>query len=139
MMDEKALAKSKRAHSQHHIKKHHPNQKSKTPSGAANENAKKPLGFGKQVKEKQPLQSQSRISALPSNWDRYGEENNSASEDPSASSENQPHQDIVLPKSKGADYLHLIFEAQSHAQSDICLDTYSSLGDLLPGILLFLL
>nr|XP_024933405.1 protein ECERIFERUM 16 isoform X1 [Ziziphus jujuba var. spinosa]XP_024933406.1 protein ECERIFERUM 16 isoform X1 [Ziziphus jujuba var. spinosa] len=132
MMDEKAFAKSKRAHLQQHSKKHHLNQKSKAPSGAANENGKKPLGFGKQVKEKQPLQSQSHISALPSNWDRYGDENDSASEDPSASSVNQPHYDIVLPKSKGGDYRHLIIEAQSHAQSDLCLDTYPSLGDLLP-------
>lgn len=135
-MDDKALAKSKRAHSQQLSKKHHPKQKSKAPSGGTTENdaqsAKKPLG--KQVREK-PSQSRGRISALPSNWDRYGEENDSGSEDPSASSANQVP-DVVLPKSKGADYGHLITEAQSHSQSHLDLDTFPSMDDLLPGKLL---
>ncbi|KAF3444059.1 hypothetical protein FNV43_RR13749 [Rhamnella rubrinervis] len=132
-MDDKALAKSKRAHSQQHSKKHNPKQKSKAPSGGTTENdaqsAKKPLG--KQVTEK-PSQSRGRASALPPNWDRYEEENDSGSEDPSASSANQIP-DVVFPKSKGADYSHLITEAQSHSQSHLDLDTFPSVDDLLPG------
>lgn len=132
-MDDKALAKSKRAHSQQQSKKHHPKQKSKAPSGGTTENdaqsVKKPLG--KQVREK-PLQSRGHLSALPPNWDRYEGENDSGSEDPSASSANQVP-DVVLPKSKGADYSYLIAEAQSHSQSHLDVDVFSSMDDLLAG------
>ncbi|XP_062027630.1 protein ECERIFERUM 16 [Rosa rugosa] len=84
-MDSKALAKSKRAHSQHHTKKYHSNQKAKPPAGGAK---------GKHI---------------PTNWDRYEEEFDLGSEGGAS--------DIVLPKSKGADYSHLIAEAQSQSQS----------------------
>ncbi|PON97843.1 phosphorelay protein [Trema orientale] len=131
-MDAKALAKSKRAHSQQHSRRHHPNQKSKAPSGGATEpdagGAKRPPG--KQVREKSV---QSRvISALPSNWDRYDEENDSGSEDPSGTSATKTP-DVVLPKSKGADYRHLIAEAQSQSQSHLYPDSFPSVDDVLAG------
>ncbi|KAL5573599.1 hypothetical protein UlMin_023196 [Ulmus minor] len=126
-MDAKALAKSKRAHSQHLNKKHHSNPKLKASSGGGAENnagvAKKPSG--KQVTVK-PHQSK-----LPSNWDRYEEENDSGSEDPSVSGVN-PASDVVLPKSKGADYCYLIAEAQSQFRSSQYLDTFPTL-DVLSG------
>ncbi|XP_050377195.1 protein ECERIFERUM 16 isoform X2 [Argentina anserina] len=84
-MDSKALAKSKRAHSQHHSNKkhHHPNQKSNSPAPS---------------------------KQIPSNWDRYDEEEQE---------EQQLHEaGAVMPKSKGADYSHLISEAQSQSQLD---------------------
>ena len=131
-MDAKALAKSKRAHSQQHSRKHHPNPKLKAPSGGATETdggvAKKPSG--KQVREK-TIQSRV-ISGLPSNWDRYDEENDSGSEDPSGSSANK-NPDVVLPKSKGADYRHLIAEAQSQSQSNLYPDSFPSVDDVLAG------
>ncbi|KAK9284374.1 hypothetical protein L1049_023545 [Liquidambar formosana] len=131
-MDAKSLAKSKRAHSQHHSKKKpHPNQTSKAPSGGAagDGNAKKPLG--KQVTEK-PRQSRGS-SSLPSNWDRYEEEYDSVSEDPLHDGLS-PATDVIKPKSKGADYAHLICEAQSQAQSqsNAYLDSFASLDDILP-------
>lgn len=136
VMDVKALAKSKRAHTQHHSKKPHvphTNQKPKAPSDGSNVagSAKKPLGkpLGKQVTEKSH-RSQG-VSKLPSNWDRYEEE----FEDPSGSGSGQPS-DVILPKSKGADYRHLIAEAQS--QSSLYLDGFPSLDDVMPGVSLLL-
>lgn len=133
-MDAKALAKSKRAHSQHHSKKYQSNQKAKAPAdgGKANVagNANKPLG--KQIKEKtQPSQGP---SGLPSNWDRYEEEFDLGSEDTLVGGMNQAS-DVVLPKSKGADYSHMIAEAQSQSQAqfDVHSDTFPSFNDVLPG------
>ncbi|XP_038895632.1 uncharacterized protein LOC120083819 isoform X1 [Benincasa hispida] len=103
-MDAKALAKSKRAHSQHHSKKSHSNQKQKP-----NE-SRKPLA-------KPNLLSQAAPNLL-SNWDRYGEE--------TGEDEATVH-DLILPKSKGADYRHLIAEARSQMQSCI-----TSMDDVLP-------
>ncbi|CAK9182680.1 unnamed protein product [Ilex paraguariensis] len=75
-MDAKALAKSKRAHSQHHTKKHIPHQASKAPStrtiGAASPSAK-------QVRVKSDRSQCS--SLLHSNWDRYEEEFNDSGSD----------------------------------------------------------
>lgn len=136
-MDTKALAKSKRAHSQHHSKRHHSNQTSKTPSlgnvGAGN--AKKPPG--KQIREK--LHQSMDLSRLPSNRDRYVEEFDSGSEEPSISSMNQAT-DVIVPKSKGADYGELISEAksQSQSQSNPYFDSFACLDDVLPGMLLIL-
>lgn len=134
-MDAKALAKSKRAHSQHHSKKYQSNQKAKAPAdgGKANVagNANKPLG--KQIKEKtQPSQG---TSGLPSNWDRYEEEFDLGSEDTLVGGLNQAT-DIALPKSKGADYSHLIAEAQSQSQSQFGIhsDTFPSFNDVLTGM-----
>ncbi|KAF7140696.1 hypothetical protein RHSIM_Rhsim06G0136200 [Rhododendron simsii] len=123
-MDTKALAKSKRAHSQHHSKKHHPNVTSKAPSVGASI-GKNPSG--QQVREK-PHQSQGS-SKLPSNWDRYEEEYDSGSENPS---HNKMSQAIdVMPKSKGADYGHLISEAKSQSLTDISSDGFPSFDDVL--------
>ncbi|XP_062105916.1 protein ECERIFERUM 16 [Humulus lupulus] len=134
-MDAKSLAKSKRAHSQQHSKKHHPNQKLKAPSAHPNQKLKAPSAdtggaatkpSQKQVKEK-TLQSKA-ASALPSNWDRYDEENDSGPEDPS-----KKNPDVVLPKSKGADYQHLIAEAESQSQSTLYSDSFLSVDDVLAG------
>lgn len=134
-MDVKTLAKSKRAHTQHHSKKPHglhTNQKPKAPSDGSNVagNAKKPLG--KQVTEK--THRSQGASKLPSNWDRYEEE----FEGPSASDGAGQPSDVILPKSKGADYRHLIAEAQSQSQSSLYLDGFPSLDDVMPGVSLLL-
>ncbi|GMI83928.1 ECERIFERUM 16, r RST1 interacting protein [Hibiscus trionum] len=126
MMDAKALAKSKRAHSQHHSKKPHSIQKSKPPSSTGvNEPANSKKQTFKQIREK--TQQAQRISALPSNWNRYEEEFDSGSEDPSQAP------DIIVPKSKGADFRHLIAEAQSQSHSNPHSDALFSLDDILHG------
>lgn len=121
-MDVKSLAKSKRAHSQHHNKKHHPNQKSKAPStgsvGATSAN--KPPG--KQIKEKAPQLQGS--SALSSNWDRYEEESDVSLSQPT---------DVILPKSKGADYAYLISEAMAHSQTTSSSESFPSFDDVFTG------
>ncbi|XP_022764125.1 uncharacterized protein LOC111309317 [Durio zibethinus] len=129
-MDAKALAKSKRAHSQHHSKKTHSSQKPKPPSAGANDAASAKRLTGKQIRE-ETHQGQ-RGSALPLNWDRYKEDFYSGSEDPSGDSASQAP-DIVVPKSKGADFRHLIAEAQSRLHSNPYSDSLSSLDDVLPG------
>lgn len=129
-MNTKSLAKSKRAHSQHHSKKHHhhPNQTLKGPStssiGASS--SKKPTP-GKEIKEK-PSQSQVS-SALPSNWDRYEEEFDLGTDDSSQDRTNQPS-DVVLPKSKGADYAYLISEAKSQYQTSSSSEIFPSFDDV---------
>ncbi|XP_039018291.1 uncharacterized protein LOC120149624 [Hibiscus syriacus] len=126
MMDTKALAKSKRAHSQHHSKKPHSIKKSNPPSSAGvNDPANSKKQKFKQITEK-TLQAQ-RISALPSNRNRYEEEFDSGSEDLSQDP------DIIVPKSKGADFRHLIAEAQSQSHSNPHSDNLSSLDEILPG------
>ncbi|KAK9031611.1 hypothetical protein V6N11_055907 [Hibiscus sabdariffa] len=126
MMDAKTLAKSKRAHSQHHSKKPHSIQRSKPPSSAGvNEPANSKKQTFKQIREK--TQQAQRLSALPSNWNRYEEEFDSGSEDPNQAP------DIIVPKSKGADYRHLIAEAQSQSHSNLHSDALSSLDDILHG------
>lgn len=115
-MDTKALAKSKRAHTQHHSKKSHPLHKPKA------------LEKGQVNQPKSPVQSR-RVSALPSNLDRYDDEPDLGL------STNQPA-DVIVPKSKGADYLHLISEAkaESHSKIENDSDCLSSLDDLLHGM-----
>ncbi|KAF2283268.1 hypothetical protein GH714_043620 [Hevea brasiliensis] len=125
-MDAKALAKSKRAHSLQHSKKPHSAQKSKAPAGGANDAGTGNKALGKQAKEK------ARQSGLPSNWDRYEEEFDSGSQDPSGDTTNKAS-DVILPKSKGADYRYLLAEYQTQCQSDCYLDTVPSLEDILPG------
>ncbi|XP_041004795.1 uncharacterized protein LOC121249975 [Juglans microcarpa x Juglans regia] len=129
-MDVKALAKSKRAHTQHHSRRPHvphTNQKPKASSDGTNSaaSAKKPLG--KQVGEKTPPKYPG-VSKLPSNWDRYEEEL-----DPSASDGKSQPSDVILPKSKGADYGHLLAEAQAQAQQSLYVDGFPSLDDVMPG------
>lgn len=128
-MDTKALAKSKRAHSQHHSKKHHPNPtlKAALVGQVGASGAKKQSG--KQVREK-PNESKG-FSALPSNWDRYEEEYDSGSEHPSHNIMSQTTD--FVPKSKGADYGYLISEAMSQSHTNISSDSESfpSFGDVL--------
>ncbi|MBA0555186.1 hypothetical protein Golob_014240, partial [Gossypium lobatum] len=125
MMDAKALAKSKRAHSQHHSKKPHSVQKSKPPSPGVNEPSNSKKQTIKQIKEK--AHQAQRISALPSNWNRYEEEFDSGSEDPTQTT------DVIVPKSKGADFRHLLSEAQSQLQSNPYSNNIPSLDDVFPG------
>lgn len=123
-MDTKSLAKSKRAHSQHH-KKHHPNQKAKgttTTVGPSTTN-KAP---GNTVKE-QPRQSKGSAS-LPSNWDRYDDEDDPMAESQIAGQSSQ-QSDVVLPKSKGADYAYLISEAKSQNSTRLSSEIFPSLDD----------
>ncbi|XP_007043709.2 PREDICTED: uncharacterized protein LOC18608783 isoform X1 [Theobroma cacao] len=129
-MDAKALAKSKRAHSQHHSKKPHSSQKPKPPLVGGNDAANAKKQTGKQIREK--THQAQRVSALPSNWDHYEEEFDSGSEDQSGDSTSQVP-DVVLPKSKGADFHHLIAEAQSQLESNPYTDSLCSLDDILPG------
>ncbi|CAI9263568.1 unnamed protein product [Lactuca saligna] len=123
-MDTKSLAKSKRAHTQHH-KKHHHNQKAKatTTSTGASITLKPP---GNVVKE-QPRQSHFSPS-LPSNWDRYEDE-----DDPMTKSQihgqSSQQSDIVLPKSKGADYAYLISEAKSQNSTRFSSEIFPSFDD----------
>ncbi|XP_039018089.1 uncharacterized protein LOC120149347 [Hibiscus syriacus] len=122
MMDTKSLAKSKRAHSQHHSKKPHSIKKSNPSSSTgANEPANSKKQSFKQIREK--TQQAQRISALPSNRNRYEEEFDSGSEDLSQDP------DTIVPKSKGADFRHLIVEAQSQSHSNPHSDTLSSLDE----------
>ncbi|KAL2476707.1 hypothetical protein Adt_37443 [Abeliophyllum distichum] len=126
-MDTKALAKSKRAHSLHHSKKHHPHQTPKVPSvssATASGGKKQP---GKQVAEK-PQQSQSSRK-LPSNWDRYEEEFVLDSENAAQGSSSQATD--VVRKSKGADYVYLLSEAKAQSQGNYSSDIFSSLSDVL--------
>ncbi|XVF44334.1 hypothetical protein PTKIN_Ptkin02bG0112300 [Pterospermum kingtungense] len=125
-MDTKALAKSKRAHSQHHSKRTHSSQKPKPSSTTANDAANTKKQTGKQIREK--THQAKRVSSLPSNWDHYEEVLDSGSEDPSCDRASQAP-DIIVPKSKGADFRNLIAEAQSLLHSD----SQPSLDDTFPG------
>ncbi|KAJ7981522.1 Phosphorelay protein [Quillaja saponaria] len=133
-MDVKALAKSKRAHTQHHSKKplgNRPNQKLKAPLEGNSQPGIAKNPSGRPVGEK-IHRSRGGAPALPSNLDRYDEEFDSGSEDPSGDSASR-YSDVILPKSKGADYSHLIAEAQSQSHSNTYLDGFPSLDDVLPG------
>lgn len=140
-MDAKSLAKSKRAHSQkHQSKKPHPNPKSKSPLvvPTTEGNSKKPS-----LKQTKPCsrQVQDSSTGLPSNWDRYEYEFDSGSEDPSHITSSKKTSggggdDVVKPKSKGANFGYLISEAQS--QSSPNLDGFTSFYDALPGMYVIL-
>ncbi|KAL3333020.1 hypothetical protein AABB24_033205 [Solanum stoloniferum] len=130
-MDAKALAKSKRAHSLHLNKKHNPHHASKGSSAVSGMSAGDKKATVKQVKEKPKPK-------LPSNWDRYEEEN---SDSETATPAGTSHvSDVVEPKSKGADYAYLLSEAKDQLQyssedvsfcDDILDDFYQGLGALL--------
>ncbi|KAK6157184.1 hypothetical protein DH2020_011432 [Rehmannia glutinosa] len=125
-MDVKALAKSKRAHSNHHSKKHNPHQASKAISIASD--SKKPTG--KQAKGKPP---QSHVSKpLPSNWERYDENLDLISEEAQPSS-SQPTE-FVVPKSKGADYAHIISEAKDQSRASYSSDVLPLFDDVINGM-----
>ncbi|KAI3795265.1 hypothetical protein L1987_37916 [Smallanthus sonchifolius] len=121
-MDTKSLAKSRRAHSLLH-KKHHPNQKAKgaTSSVAPTSTDKAP---GKAVKEKARV----RPAALASNWDHYEDEDDPMTEDQVDGQTSQPS-DVVVPKSKGADYAYLISEAKSQNSTRFSSEIFPSLDD----------
>lgn len=71
---------------------------------------------------------------LPSNWDRYEEEETDSGL--AGGSGEVQVSDVPAPRSKGADYRYLIAEAQSQSQSvpdEPCVDGFVSLGDVLPG------
>lgn len=127
-MDVKSLAKSKRNHTLQHNKKYHGNQKLKVQSQSSvsssvpnqNDDTKEPFAK-QQVGEKKTNRSRSQGSSLlPGNWDRYEEEDSDSV--PESSSKTL---DVVVPKSKGADFRHLVAEAQSHA--DKTLDDFNEL------------
>ncbi|XP_015081000.1 uncharacterized protein LOC107024525 [Solanum pennellii] len=130
-MDAKALAKSKRAHSLHLNKKHNPHHASKGSSAVSGTSAGDKKVTVKQVKEKPKPK-------LPSNWDRYEEENSDSETATPAGASNAS--DVVEPKSKGADYAYLLSEAKDQLQfssedvsfgDDILDDFYQGLGALL--------
>lgn len=106
-MDAKALAKSKRAHSLHLNKKHNPHHASKGSSAVSGTSAGDKKATVKQVKEKPKPK-------LPSNWDRYEEENSDSETATPAGASNAS--DVVEPKSKGADYAYLLSEAKDQLQ-----------------------
>lgn len=125
-MDAKALAKSKRAHSLRHTKKNNHHSASKVPSVSSVTATSNKKPSGEQVGEN--LRKPHGSRALPSNWDRYGEEFNLGSEDPSGEGASVPTE-FVVPKSKGADYAFLISEAKSQPQSNYSSDIFHSLSD----------
>ncbi|KAG6407072.1 hypothetical protein SASPL_130054 [Salvia splendens] len=114
-MDYNALAKSKRAHSLHHKKKHHSQQglKASSPSAGSDDKqaserpAKSP---GQQAKERSLQLQNSR--ALPSNWNRYDDDDSGLASENARESSSQLTE-FVMPKSKGADYAHMISEDYS--------------------------
>ncbi|KAK9131910.1 hypothetical protein Scep_011438 [Stephania cephalantha] len=120
-MDTKSLAKSKRAHSQHHHSRKPRQQTSKSKSSHFHGSS-----------------FSSSSSTMPSNWDRYEEE----TEEPGLGDRagRRASEQVVAPKSKGADFRHLISEAQSQLQSrsqsggaSERLSCYGSFDDDLPG------
>ncbi|MED6173053.1 hypothetical protein PIB30_055701 [Stylosanthes scabra] len=140
-MDVKSLAKSKRAHTQHHTKKPHHKHKTPTPSSQSSPSSSSNVsndvvGSGKkQLNQKGATairNSSSRASsALPNNWDRYYDEDEEIDTVIPEGANQEPDDGAVLPKSKGADFRHLLAEAQSHA--DATLEGFPSLDDTLPG------
>ncbi|XP_041990944.1 uncharacterized protein LOC121742003 [Salvia splendens] len=119
-MDSKALAKSKRAHSLHHKKKHHSHHGSKVPSPSvgpdpAKQASERPQkSQGQQTKERTPQHQGSR--ALPSNWNRYDDDDDFDSASGNAQASSGQLTEFVMPKSKGADYAHMISEAKAQSQ-----------------------
>ncbi|KAL5055037.1 hypothetical protein RYX36_035719 [Vicia faba] len=118
-MDVKALAKSKRDHTRQHNKKYHGNPKLKVQPHSSfsssvpnqNDDAKEPFRKQQAIEKKT---NRSGSSALPGNWDRYEEEDSDSV--PESSSKTL---DVLVPKSKGADFRHLVAEAQSHADKTL--------------------
>lgn len=119
-MDAKSLAKSKRAHTQHLNKKHHPKPTSKAPSAGVG------VGVGGSSSQKPNVKHFKGSKKLPSNWDRYEDEDDLDSEVSRQGSKT----DVILPKSIGADYAYLISEAKAQAES-----TYPSFDDVFSGVL----
>ncbi|XP_042008730.1 uncharacterized protein LOC121757269 isoform X1 [Salvia splendens] len=120
-MDAKALAKSKRAHSLHHKKKHHSQQGLKASSPSAGSDFKQASerpakSEGQQAKERTSQFQSSR--EIPSNWNRYGDADFGLASENAREISSQLTE-FVMPKSKGADYAHMISEAQLDYSSDL--------------------
>lgn len=130
-MDVKALAKSKRAHSAHHSKKPHHPRTVKVPAPATETVDGKEKQTGNKAKEK--IQQPRGSKALPSNWDRYDDEDDKDSENTPQGSDKK-ETDIVMPKSKGADYAYLISEAKAQTRINYSLDDFSPFDDVLDDI-----
>ncbi|KAJ1378532.1 hypothetical protein SESBI_47742 [Sesbania bispinosa] len=90
-----------------------------------NRNQKEPLSKQQGIEKKTHRSRSQGSSSLPTNWDRYEEEEELDS--PESASKIV---DVVMPKSKGADFRHLVAEAQSHAEKT--LEAFISLDELLP-------
>ncbi|EPS58931.1 hypothetical protein M569_15881 [Genlisea aurea] len=113
-MDVKALAKSKRAHTLQHSRKNPPPSSKKSSIGSE----EKKKTSGNQSKEKPPQFQVSRH--LPSNWDRYNDDDASGSVSEEAQTGSvQQSLEFVAPKSKGADYAYLLSEAKAQAQPQV--------------------
>ncbi|XP_057750820.1 protein ECERIFERUM 16 isoform X2 [Arachis stenosperma] len=139
-MDVKSLAKSKRAHTQHHTKKPHHKHKTPTPSqsspSSSSDVSNDVIGSRKkQLNQKGTTvnrNSSSRASStLPNNWDRYYDEDEEIDSVIAEGATKVPNDGAVLLKSKGADFRHLVDEARS--QADASLEGLPSLDDTLPG------
>lgn len=117
-MDVKSLAKSKRNHTQHN-KKHHANHKPKLQPQShspfpSSSNPNQNGAVKERAIEKKTNRSKRDSSALPGNWDRYEEE-----ELDSVPEIGSKTLDVVVPKSKGADFRFLVAEAQSNADKTL--------------------
>ncbi|XP_047939328.1 protein ECERIFERUM 16 [Salvia hispanica] len=134
-MDSKALAKSKRAHSLHHKKKHHSHHGSKVPSPSVGSDAAKKTSEGpeksqgQQTKERTPQRQGSR--ALPSNWNRYDDDEDLDSASGNAQASSSQLAEFVMPKSKGAGYAHMISEAKAQSQPHYSSDDLPLLDDFI--------
>ncbi|XP_073145137.1 uncharacterized protein [Henckelia pumila] len=126
-MDAKALAKSKRAHTLRHTKKNNHHSASKGPSVSSSTATANKKPAGEQIGENLRKPHGSRTK-LPSNWDRYDEEFDVGSEDPSGEGAGVPTE-FFVPKSKGADYAFLISEAKAQPQSNYSSDIFHSFSD----------
>lgn len=128
-MDAKSLAKSKRAHTQHLNKKHHPKPTSKAPAAG--------VGVGGTSSQKPNVKQFKGSKKLPSNWDRYEDEDDLDLEVPLKGSTSKVT-DVILPKSKGSDYAYLISEAKAHAESSYTAGGLPSFDDVFSGVLVTL-
>nr|GFD44177.1 hypothetical protein [Tanacetum cinerariifolium] len=97
---------------------------------AATTSASTDKAGGKTVKEKPPRVSQGP-HALPSNWARYEDEDDPMTENQVERPSSQ-QSDVVVPKSKGADYAYLLSEAKSQ-NSMRSLEIFPSIDDFISG------
>lgn len=116
-MDLKSMAKSKRSHTQHHQPRK-PHHSSKATASSSSTASKKDIRDRKRAIQQPP--------SLPSNWDRYEDEQeqmeseempisiNAGSNESGqpAMSKKVRDEDVIKPKSKGADFRDLITQAQ---------------------------
>ncbi|KAG1367937.1 hypothetical protein COCNU_14G004050 [Cocos nucifera] len=121
-MDPKASAKSKRSHSQQGRKNH---QLPATRSAQKKKDATATTGSGGQVK---PRGAHGGARDLPSNWDRYDDDDgdNGGGDGAESSAGTKPADGEIRPKSKGADFSYLIEQARSRPQEHRDLGTSQS-------------